>query len=209
MMTSSRIERFAYTIGFLLLGWSLLAQASLFVGADSGVMHMAAAMKTPLVALLIVIADAIDTLSAGGDPPLVLSKQIPRFTRAVERVLNHGGAGSPLTEALGVAREAVGLPERSDEERALADVLLHQQRQGQLVLDDAAGLDLQGLDREGPAAVLAQRVDELLRFGEIGYGGGLGHFEPERGRGQPALADFLLDEFEDVVVRERLSGEIH
>jgi hypothetical protein len=57
--------------------------------------------------------------------------------------------------------------------------------------------------------VFAQRVDELLRLGEVGYGGGLGHFESQRGRRQPALADFLLDEFEDVVVRERLPRQVH
>jgi ferredoxin len=59
----------------------------------------------PVVPLSTLIAQALEAMSAGGEPTHVLTKQIPRLARAVEQVLNHGGAGTPLREVLGVARE--------------------------------------------------------------------------------------------------------
>jgi ferredoxin len=59
----------------------------------------------PVVPLSALIAQALQAMSEGGEPTHVLTDQIPRLARAVEQVLNHGGAGTPLREVLDVARE--------------------------------------------------------------------------------------------------------
>ena len=54
-----------------------------------------------------------------------------------------------------------------------------------------------------------QRTDELLGFGQVGDSRGLGDFEPQRRDRQAGGGDLFLNEFEYVVVGERLSREIH
>jgi hypothetical protein len=61
--------------------------------------------EKPVVPLSALIAQALETMSQGGEPTHILTDQIPRLARAVEQMLNHGGAGTPLREVLGVARE--------------------------------------------------------------------------------------------------------
>ena len=56
--------------------------------------------------------------------------------------------------------------------------------------------------------VLPQCVDEFLRLCEIGDGCGLRHFEAQRRRRDARLANFVFDEFENVIIGQRLSGQV-
>jgi ferredoxin len=76
---------------------------------------------SPVVPLSSLIAQALQTLAAGGDTARILTDQIPRLARAVELALNHGGAGSPLRDVLESARER--FVEEFDLSQAGADAL--------------------------------------------------------------------------------------
>jgi len=71
----------------------------LFEGDD---VPEASGSVVPLTAL---IAQALERMASQGEMARVLVDQIPRLARAIEGALNHGGAGSPLGEVFGIARE--------------------------------------------------------------------------------------------------------